>query len=149
MISATIITQEIGAHRPPVTGSNPAAATERLFNTLHTMNSSRIFYIKLIHTVIFLFMVACLVYILYCCVTRTFDLVLLFAIGIILVEGIVLLINQGRCPFTILAEKYGAVNGAVTDLFLPDWLARNTFKIFTTFFVCELLVLGFRYLSGM
>jgi hypothetical protein len=94
-------------------------------------------------------MVACLAYILYCCVARSFTPVLLVAIGVILLEGIVLLLNRGRCPFTTLAEKYGADNGAVTDLFLPDWLARNTFRIFTTLFVLELLVLGFRYMSGL
>lgn len=66
-----------------------------------------------------------------------------------MLEGIILLVNHGRCPFTTLAEKYGAKNGAVTDLFLPGWLARNTFNIFTTLFICELLVLGFRYLSGI
>ena len=113
------------------------------------MEKGRIFYIKLVHTIIFIFMVACLAYILFCCIARVFNLLLLLAIGVILLEGVVLLLNNGRCPFTTLAEKYGSGHGAVTDLFLPDWLARNTFRIFTTLFVLELIVLAVRYWGGI
>ena len=110
---------------------------------------SRIFLIKLIHTIIYFFMSACLIYILYCVITRTFDWTLLLAIGAIFIEGLALLLNDGRCPFTTLAEKYGAKKGSVTDMFLPDIMARNTFRFSTILFIVELALLGLRYYAGI
>ncbi|HJX12212.1 MAG TPA: hypothetical protein VJ377_01655 [Dehalococcoidales bacterium] len=107
--------------------------------------NKRVFYIKLVHSVVFLFMVFSLFYILYCAVTRTYNWWLLGAIAAIFLEGLVLIISGWRCPFTTLAEKYGAENGAVTDIFCPGWLAPHTFKIFTPFFIIELIWLAIDY----
>jgi hypothetical protein len=30
-----------------------------------------------------------------------------------------------RCPLTLVAERVGAEHGAVTDIYLPRWFARN------------------------
>jgi hypothetical protein len=65
---------------------------------------NRLFFIKSIHTIIFLFMSACLIYILYCGITETYNLLLLLAISAIVIEGIALLINRGRCPLTTLID---------------------------------------------
>ena len=108
-------------------------------------NESKVFVVKLVHSVIFFFMVACLGYILYCAIIGRYDWTLLIALGAICLEGLVLLFNRGKCPFTGLAEKYGAANGAVTDIFLPMWCARHTFKISTTLFAVEVVWLGFGY----
>jgi len=67
------------------------------------------------------------------------------AIGAIMIEGLALMLNGGRCPFTIMAEKAGAIKGSVTDLLLPEWLSRHTFKVSTVLFICELIVLGVRF----
>jgi len=106
---------------------------------------SRLFLIKLLHTVIFFFMSACLLYILYCGITGTYDWTLLVAISAILIEGLALLINRGRCPLTTLAEKQGAVKGSVTDIFLPSFIARNTFRYSTALFIIELIILAVGY----
>ena len=90
-------------------------------------------------------MSACLFYILYAGITRSFSWVLLLAVCSILVEGIVLLLNKWRCPFTVLAERLGASQGSVTDIFLPDIIARNTFKFSTVLFALELVLLAVRY----
>jgi hypothetical protein len=111
------------------------------------MHHKKIFAIKFVHSVIFIFMVACLVYILYCAIAGRYDWTLLAALVAISVEGLALLLNRGRCPLTSLAEKYGAVNGAVTDIFLPDWLTRHTFKIATILVVIELIWLGRGYFT--
>jgi hypothetical protein len=111
------------------------------------MQNKKIFIIKFVHSVIFIFMVTCLLYILYCAIVRRYDWTLLIALGAIFLEGVVLILNRWRCPFTILAEKYGAVNGAVTDIFLPDWIARNTFKVSMTLFVVELIWLAWGYFA--
>jgi len=111
-------------------------------------NNTKIFIIKFVHSVIYFFMVACLCYIFYCALVRRYDWTLLIALSAIAVEGITLLLNRGTCPFTPLAEKYGADRGSVTDLFLPMWCARQTFKVSTTLFIIELVWLAWGYFSG-
>jgi hypothetical protein len=46
-----------------------------------------------------------------------------------------------------MAEKQGAKRGSVTDIFLPDWVARNIFRVATPLFIIELIVLAIRYFS--
>jgi hypothetical protein len=111
------------------------------------MCSNKVFAIKLFHSFIFLFMVACLVYVLYCAIAGRYDWTLLFALAAIFMEGLALLLNRWRCPLTTLAEKYGAANGAVTDIFLPGWLTRHTFIISTIVVIIELIWLAWGYFS--
>ena len=85
-------------------------------------------------------------YILYAGITRTFNMFLLIAIIAILIEGLVIIFNKWRCPLTSLAEKHGAEKGTVTDMFLPDVISRNVFKIAVVLFPTELIFLGTRYL---
>ena len=107
---------------------------------------NKLFFIKSVHTVIFFFMWLCLIYILYCGITRTYNWALLLAISAILIEGLALLFNRGRCPLSTLAEKQGAESGSVTDIFLPQWMARDVFKFATVLFIAELVLLGLGYL---
>ncbi len=109
------------------------------------MENKKVFAIKLVHSIIFFFMVACLCYILYCAVAGRYDWTLLLALLAIVVEGLALLLNRGKCPFTGLAEKYGSANGAVTDLFLPVWFTRHVFKIAVVVAIIELILLGVGY----
>lgn len=109
------------------------------------MHQKTIFAIKFVHSIIFFFMVACLGYILYCAIIHRYDWTLLLALMAIFIEGLALLLNRGRCPLTSLAERHGAANGAVTDIFLPEWLTRHTFKISTTLFIIELIWLAWGY----
>jgi hypothetical protein len=109
------------------------------------MHTRTIFVIKFIHSVIFIFMVACLGYILFCAAARRYNVTLLIALAAICIEGLALLFNRGRCPLTSLAEKHGALNGAVTDIFLPDWLTRHTFKVSTALVIIELVWLAWGY----
>ena len=106
---------------------------------------NKIFFIKLFHSLVFVFMLACLVYILYSGITKIFNWVLFLAIIAILIEGIALILNKWRCPLTTLAEKYGAEKGTVTDIFLPAIISRNVFKIAIVLFPAELVFLGIRY----
>jgi hypothetical protein len=109
------------------------------------MQTKKIFLLKFIHSAIFWIMVVCLFYILYCAIARRYDWTLLAAVGFILFEGLALAVNRFRCPLTTLAERWGAEHGAVTDIFLPAWLARNTFKISTVVFIVELVGLAIGY----
>lgn len=107
---------------------------------------NKVFLIKLVHSLIFFLMMASLLYILYSGITGTFNLLLLFALMTIFIEGITLILNKWRCPMAGLAEKYGAESGSVTDIFLPSVIARNSFRIFSVVFTLELILLAIRYL---
>ena len=111
------------------------------------MLNNKVFAIKFIHSILFWLMAFCLFYILYCAITRTYDWTLLTAIVIIIIEGLSLVFNRGRCPLTILAEKYGAKNGAITHLFMPKLCVRYVFKFSTVLFIVELVWLSFGYFS--
>ena len=110
---------------------------------------NKLFVIKLVHSVIFWWQAACLAYILYAGITGTFNILLLIVILSILVNGVLLLFNHGRCPFTTLAENQGAQKGSITDIFLPDWVARNIFRVSFPFFSAEIVLLAVRYFAGI
>jgi hypothetical protein len=110
---------------------------------------TKLFLIKFSHSLIFWWQAACLGYILYAGITRTFNAILLIAIGSILLNGLLLLLNDGRCPFTTLAENKGAEKGSITDIFLPDWIARNIFRVSFPFFIAELVLLAVRFFTGI
>lgn len=60
------------------------------------------------------------------------------ASGIALAECAVFAANGFVCPLTPLAERYGATRGSVTDIFLPDIIARNLTWIATPILVAGL-----------
>ena len=111
------------------------------------MLNKKVFVIKFIHSILFWFMVFCLFYILYCAIISKYDWTLLLAVAIIFFDGLSIVLNHGRCPLTTLAEKYGAENGAVTNIFLTRWCVRYVFKFFTVLFVIEVIWLGMAYFS--
>ena len=109
------------------------------------MENKKVFAIKFIHSILFWLMVFCLFYILYGAITRTYDWTLLTAIGVIIIDGLAIVLNHGRCPLTTLAEKHGAENGAVTHLFMPQWMARYVFKFSAVLFTAEVAWIGIGY----
>ena len=111
--------------------------------------NQKVFAVKLVHSLIFWFQVACLVYLLYANIAGDFNWFIFIPIGSILLNGLCLAFNKGRCPFTNLAERYGADSGSVTDIFLPDIVARNIFRVSAPLFIAELILLGIRYFCGI
>ncbi len=111
------------------------------------MRVNKLLLIKSLHTIIFFFMIICLFYILYCSITKTYNWLLLVAIGAISLEGIALILNNWRCPMTTLAERLGAEKGSVVDIFLPQWISRHVFRASTVLFAAELALLAFRYFT--
>jgi hypothetical protein len=109
------------------------------------VENRKVLYIKVLHSTVFIFMVVCLFYIVYCAISGTYNWELAVAMGTIFLEGAVLMLYRWQCPFTIWAERNGAKHGAVTDLFLPDWLAPHTFKIFGAIFAVSTVWLVIRY----
>jgi hypothetical protein len=111
-------------------------------------NTAKLNIIKLIHTVIWLFFNAVIFYLYYAAITNKIDFRVLICIGLILLEGLVLLIFKMFCPITVIARKYSDSNKDNFDIFLPNWLARYNKLIYTTLFIIVLIILGFRVLKG-
>lgn len=109
------------------------------------MENKKVIFVKSVHLSLFILMCLSLFYVLYCAIVRIFDWTLFTAMAVILIDGLSIVLNRGRCPLTVLAEKYGARDGSVTNIILPAWASRYVFKFFTVFFAIELVWLGLGY----
>ncbi len=103
--------------------------------------------IRLGHTVIWAFFVACILAIPFFTVTSHFTIAALFA-AIVAGEVAVLVLNRMQCPLTALAARYTADRRANFDIYLPEWLARNNKQIFGTLYVSSVLFLLVRWLRA-
>ena len=91
------------------------------------------YWLKLIHTLIAVFMITCISYILYCGITGVQNTWLWLAIAALAVEITVFVVNGRRCPMTTYAEKFAAPDsdGFVGDTLLPRWVALNLVRLTT------------------
>lgn len=108
--------------------------------------ASGLWLVKLLHTLIWAFFVTAIGYVLYCGVANKLTIYTWVAIGLVLLEGLILLIFKGKCPLTIVARHYSASDKDNFDIFLPNWLARYNKLIFTSIFVLGLLIVAYRWL---
>ena len=103
-----------------------------------------IFHVKVVHTLIFWVLSACVLYALFSGVADSITSWTWVAVGLVLLESVVLAASGWTCPLTILTERLGAARGSVTDIFLPKWLADRIFPICGTTFGIALLLILFR-----
>ncbi len=103
-----------------------------------------IFQIKLVHTLIFWLLSLCTVYALFSGVADRITTWTWIAVVLLLVESVVLMVSGWKCPLTILAERQGALRGAVTDIFLPRWLADRIFPVCGTMYAVALALILWR-----
>lgn len=81
--------------------------------------------IKSVHTLAWLSIESCVLYVLYAGFAGRTDKRAGIAGAIVASETLVFAGNGFRCPLTELAERYGAERGSVTDIYLPKWFAHN------------------------
>ena len=103
--------------------------------------------IKIIHTIVWLFFNVVLFYLFFAVINNRIGRWVWIGIGLILLEGLVLVIFNKMCPLTIVARRYSDSTKDNFDIYLPNWLARNNKLIYTTFFIVILLILGYRLLA--
>lgn len=106
--------------------------------------NSKLIAIKTIHTLIWLFFNAVMVYLFYAAITNRIDLWLWVGVGFIVLETIVLLVFKMKCPLTIVARKYSVSTKNNFDIYLPEWLATYNKQIYSVLFVIFLFILIFR-----
>jgi hypothetical protein len=103
-----------------------------------------IFHVKVVHTVIFWVLSACVLCVSFSAITGHITTLTWVAVGLVLVESVVLAASGWTCPLTILTERLGAVRGSVTDIFLPKWFADRIFPICGTTYCVALVIIILR-----
>jgi len=103
--------------------------------------------VKTIHTFIWLFFNGVIFYLYYAAFTNRIDKWVWIGIGLILLEGIVLLVFNRLCPVTLIARRYSDSTKENFDIFLPNWLAKYNKQIYTTLFVIVLVILVYRIVT--
>ena len=102
--------------------------------------------IKIIHTLVWLFFNVVLFYMAYAVIINKIDKFIWIGIGLIVLEGIVLLIFNKVCPLTIIARKYSDSTKDNFDIYLPNWLAKWNKLIYTALFILIICGLFYRIL---
>ncbi len=100
--------------------------------------------VKLLHTVIWAFLVASILALPILGVLRRFRWAAILSV-IVLVECGVLAVNGGRCPLSDLAARFTADRNCNFDIYLPSWLAQHNKTIFGTLFVISELIVLWRW----
>src|SRR5579872_6646277 len=102
--------------------------------------------VKWIHSIIWMFFNLIIFYLYYSVIVNRIDKWVWICIGIILMEGLVLLSFKRICPVTLIARRYSDSTKDNFDIFLPNWLAKYNKLIYIVLFVAVLLLIVFRLL---
>ncbi|WP_427115395.1 hypothetical protein [Pseudarthrobacter scleromae] len=98
-------------------------------------NQAAVVAIKAVHTLAWLSIESCVVYLLITGLAGRTDKRAGLAAAVVTTETLVFAGNGFRCPLTGLAKRYGAESGSVTDIYLPRWFAHNLPAIHTPLLV--------------
>jgi hypothetical protein len=96
--------------------------------------------IRAVHTGVFFAELASILWLLVSGLLGRRDRSVAVAAALVAGESAVFLANDGVCPLTPLAERHGAERGSVSDIYLPDALAR-TIPVWATALVAAAVVL--------
>ena len=108
---------------------------------------NKLVFIKTIHTIIWLFFNLVIFYLLYAVINNSITEYFWIGAGMIVVEGIVLLIFRGMCPLTVIARKYSNSTRDNFDIFLPNWLAKHNKLIYSAILLVVVALWLYRLLN--
>jgi hypothetical protein len=103
--------------------------------------------IKAVHSVVFLMMLSAIGWLVATGFLGRRDRTVAVAGALVTAETVVFVTNGGTCPLTPLARRFGAERGGVSDIFLPDAIAR-TIPIWSGSLLVLAAVLHLRGLRG-
>jgi hypothetical protein len=103
--------------------------------------------IKIIHTFIWLFFNVVIFYLLYAVIVDKIDLWVWICVGLVILEGMVLLLFKMSCPLTVMALKHSDSTKDNFDIFLPNWLAKYNKLIYTSIFGIAVFILIYRLIA--
>jgi len=81
--------------------------------------------VRAVHSAVFLVELGAILWLVATGITGRRDRTVAVARGLVAAEAAVFVANSGVCPLTPLAERLGARRGSVSDIFLPDAMART------------------------
>ncbi len=113
------------------------------------MGRVTILQIKVVHTIIFWVFSGCVIYALLSGLADRITVWTWVAVVLIVLEGAALWLAGGTCPLTLLAERQGAIQGSVADIFLPKWFADRVFPICGTTYGVVVVIILFRVFSRL
>jgi hypothetical protein len=102
--------------------------------------------VKAVHTVVFVVELAAILWLVVTGVVGRRDRSTALATMLVVGEALVVVANEGVCPLTPIAERLGARHGGVSDMFLPDAVAR-TIPLWSTALVALAAALHVRGLA--
>jgi hypothetical protein len=89
-------------------------------------NEVLVFLIKALHTAVFVFASACILYVLRCgIVGRASPRMLVASIAVPSIAGILWWLNHHECILTSAIYKLSGGDRSQPDIFLPDWISRR------------------------
>lgn len=102
--------------------------------------------IKLLHTAVWAFFVACILLIPITAARGEFVWSAVCS-GLVWLECAVLALNKGRCPLTDAAARHGPESAHNFDIYLPECLAQYNKQIFGVLFLLGQIYLVWRWLA--
>jgi len=111
---------------------------------LNLSADKKLMIIRLIHSIIWMFFNLVIFYLFYAVIVNRIDVRVWICVGLIVLEGLVLLLFKRTCPVTLIARKYSDSTKDNFDIYLPNWLAKYNKIIYTSLFVLVLILILFR-----
>jgi hypothetical protein len=111
--------------RAPSGRSGVAEITCGADMTTHQPHRRAIILIKAVHTTVFLVELASIAWLVISGLLGRRDRSVAVAGSLVAIEATVFVANSGVCPLTPLTERLGETRGSVSDIFLPERLARS------------------------
>lgn len=108
---------------------------------------TKLMLIKAVHTLVWIFFNVVIFYMLYAVLADKIDKWLWICFGLVILEGLTLLLFKFFCPLTIIARRYSDSTRDNFDIYLPNWLARYTKLIYTSIVGVILLILIYRLMT--
>ena len=105
---------------------------------------SKLIAIKILHTAIWIFYNIVIFYLLYAVISNKIDKWIWIGLGLIALEGFILLVFKKICPVTLIARRYSASTKHNFDIYLPDWLAKHNKLIYSIIVLIILIILVYR-----
>jgi hypothetical protein len=104
-------------------------------------DTKKLLWVKILHTGIWLFFNVVIFYLLYAVIVNKIDKWVWICLGLIVMEGLILLVFKAVCPITLIARKYSDSQAHNFDIFLPEWLAKHNKTIYTSIVTFSVIVL--------
>ena len=108
---------------------------------------TKLMLIKAVHTLVWIFFNIVIFYMLYAVLADKIDKWLWIGFGLVILEGLTLLLFKFFCPLTIIARRYSDSTRDNFDIYLPNWLARYTKLIYTSIVGVIILILIYRLMT--